>query len=114
MLSLSVTLFALAGSGPCVTIQNRNPCTANGTLALGATCAETETAQTSQLTFDQYVAFLEAAPNKPPAICQSGADYVTESTELETLCREQGSFCSYQLKQEVAQRNQIIKIFNLQ
>lgn len=81
----------------------------NGLISRGATCAETITGVTSQLTMGQTLDALEAQPGKPPAIWQSADDYGEETTELQVACRILGDSCSYELKQMIEKRKDLLE-----
>lgn len=116
--------FAQALSGcQTITIQARNPCFVNGEISLGATCANTITSETTQLTTAQALDMLEARPARPdpdhpdqtlpahpPGVFQSADDYGEETTELETACRLLGGDCSYALRATVATHKKVMEL----
>jgi hypothetical protein len=92
-------------------VPNTNPCTAAGALTNGAICAETITGIKSELSFDQYLEFLEPQeeredplnpgqilPKRGGAICQSTSDWGRMKTALEQACRILAKKCSYELR----------------
>ncbi len=103
-----LSIFGLVVLSSCVTIPNTMVCTAAGRLSVGAICAETLTAKTSDMTFDQYIAFLEpqpaisGLPERSGALCQSSDDWNKMKTALEQACRELGAACSNDTKASIA------------
>ena len=79
--------------------KTQRPVLSQGSLK-GGICSHTLTSEKSTMTFEQFVAFLEAdeAQKKGAAICMSATDWGTLKTELETACRELGGRCSYAIK----------------
>jgi len=96
LLSLSLTVSS------CVTLPNTKACSVAGTLLGGAICAETLTGVKSEMTFDEYMEFLEPQEAPTPragAICQSAEDWGKQKTALEQACRELGSNCKKETRQ---------------
>lgn len=87
----------------CVTIPNTRNCAVAGRLAAGAFCSDTLTGETSDMTLDQFIAFLEPQiePPRAGAICQSAEDFSKVKTVLEQACRELGSRCSYEFRKMI-------------
>lgn len=121
---LFLSLFVSALSG-CATIPNTTVCTVAGVFSAGAICAETLTPNTSSMTLDEYLAFLEpqaerpdpANPGKtlPPragAMCQSADDWNAQKTALEQTCRLLGPRCSYQVKKAIKSLNSAMRYLN--
>jgi hypothetical protein len=111
-------MMALSG---CETVQitARHPCALNQTFALGATCADTISSVTNQITEADAIAMLQAqqavtnpdgstTPAHAPAIFQSADDYGTETIEMDTACRLLGNNCSYELEQTVRTRKDFL------
>lgn len=96
---LSLVLLSLTSS--CVTVRDGLVCAVAGKLEAGAICSHLLTPTTSQLTFEEFVAFLEAqaSPPRGPAVCMPSEDWNAMKTELETACRELGSRCSLATQQ---------------
>lgn len=103
--SLSVLALLVSACGTTTQIPNTMVCTSAGSLHNGAICAETITGNTSDMTFEMFLDFLEpkeAGPFNPArsgAICQSSADWGKQKTALEQACRAMGARCSYEIKQ---------------
>ena len=98
--------------GSHIVIPNTEACTAAGILSAGAICAETLTNKARDLTFDEYLDFLEPQVKRPDpahpgeflparggAICQSVDDWNAQKTALELACRVLGKNCTYQMHQ---------------
>lgn len=109
-----LSILALSLSA-CVTVPNTKACAVKGILSAGAICAETLTGLTSEMTFDEFLTFLEAQPDTSDpnhlgeirpghaaAIVQSADDWNKQKTALEQACRELGNSCSYQIKEALA------------
>jgi hypothetical protein len=100
LLLLSSSSLALAS---CVTVvPNTTQCTVAGSFEAGAICAETNTGIISEMTPDEFIAFLLPSDGyltgKPRAgaVCQSAADYNAMKTALEQACRILGKRCRFQ------------------
>lgn len=78
-----------------MTIHNEKVCAVAGTVSAGAICAETLSNKTSDLSFEQFLDFLEASSSHGAAVCMSAADFNTLKTDLELACRKLGSQCLY-------------------
>ena len=86
-------------------MPNTVACSAAGSLSAGAICAETVTHKTSDLTFDEYISFLEpqpassGLPARAGAICESPADWNAMATALEQECKALGGQCGPSIKE---------------
>lgn len=89
LLSLSLT--------SCITVPNVEVCSTAGLISDGAVCSATNTGQTSALTFDQFVNFLEASqsPAKAASVCMSASDFSRVKTALQQACKE--AHCEFDL-----------------
>ena len=95
--------FAIAAlSSGCVTIPNSESCSAAGSLARGAVCAESLTGKTRDMTFEEYLEFLEPNEKRAGAVCQSAEDAGKVKTALEQACRMLGKRCTYEIQQAIA------------
>lgn len=112
-LSWLVTFASMALSA-CVSVPNTRTCTAAGSVAQGAICAETLTGRTSEMDLDEFLDFLEPQEERPDparpgqrlparagALCQSSEDWNKMKTALEQACRELGRRCSYEVEQQL-------------
>jgi hypothetical protein len=105
----------------CVTVPPTNPCSVNGMLANGATCANTSSGVTTQLTMAQALEIIEAQPTEhpdpnpsaspgstlpahPAGVFESAHDWDADSVVLQEACRELGARCSYATQQVIARR----------
>src|SRR5689334_11961796 len=95
-LSLSALLLSCAG----VEIPNTRVCVVAGKLSAGGDCAYTGSATTEQMSFEEFVDFLEAREERPDpkdpakrlpakgaALCQSSEDWTRAKTALEQACK---------------------------
>jgi len=112
---LFLVLFSLLGSGCAIQIPNTKVCTVSGILLNGGDCAYTLSDDTESMTFDQFMEFLEAQPERPDpdrpgstlparggALCQSADDWNAQKTALEKLCKKYKGACTFEMKQAVA------------
>lgn len=109
-----------------VTIQEATFVAATGgTLSAGCDVTHLISADSSFLTEDECLQFLQLQTHTDPtdptktivdhyaAIALSLNDFTTLKTELETICRDLGSHCTYALQTAIASMNaQIAKIKN--
>lgn len=93
--SLLLSLFLLTAS--CVTLPNNKLCSVSGVLADGAICATSISHETSELTLDEFILFLEPTEARGGAICQSAEDWGRLKTALEKACRLLGNRCTPEL-----------------
>jgi hypothetical protein len=93
-----------------VTVPNTRACTVAGVISAGAMCAETITGIQSDLSFDEFLDFLEPQEERPDpahpgqtlparggAVCQSASDWGAQKTALEQACRILGRRCPPEL-----------------
>jgi hypothetical protein len=106
-----LALFALTANLACVTIPAVKKCSVAGTLSGGMDCANTQTGETSSLTLEETIEFLEpqlerhdpdhpgkTLPARAGAVCQSAEDESKIKTALEQACRELGRRCSPEIR----------------
>lgn len=101
--SLFLLLLSLV-SCQGVQIKDEQICAAAGKISAGANCSHLLTTETSTLTLDEFLAFLEADPStgRGAALCMSPGGWGEMKTELETACRYLGSRCSKQVQAFIA------------
>lgn len=92
---LCLALFVTVSG--CVSVPVTTGCTVAGTMSAGAICATTS-GETSEMTLDEFLNFLEPTELRGGAICQSAEDYKKQKVALEQACRELGPRCSYELQ----------------
>lgn len=98
LLSLSISVLF---SG-CVTVRDGVVCTAAGQVSDGAVCSHTIQDKTFDMTFEEYIAFLEPqpetsdSPGRGGAVCMSSEDFQNMKTALEQACRYLGNKCKFQ------------------
>lgn len=110
LLLLSLVLITSSG---CVSIPNTRACTAKGLVSDGAICVESNTHVTSEISFDEFIRFLEAQPDSEDtahpgqiiqghgsAMCESAEDWNKKKTLIEQMCRILGKRCSYEQMME--------------
>lgn len=112
-----------------MTIPSSRPCAAYGVLAGGARCKDSLSSNGVDLTFYEYLDFLESQverecvpvpgmnvcaefpksesqkvllPQRGSAVCYSADDYKTLKTSLETACRKLGWRCSYEIRDAIS------------
>lgn len=68
-----------------------------GILSAGAFYADSGDKTTGSLTFDDWIAFLEAKPGKDghgAALCMSPSDYAKIKTAMQEACQQLGGSCT--------------------
>lgn len=100
LISLSFLICALPS---CVTVPNVKGCSVAGRLSAGATCAESLSQKTSEMTLHEFLTFLEPdqATQKGGAICFSSVDAQKLITALLQACQKAGSFCKRETVQQI-------------
>lgn len=114
LLSLSSLSFT-ASSCQSIQISDKEVCSVTGKLSAGGTCTHTLSDEIHYKTFEQYIDWLSAKPERPDpdhegqklpphgaALCMSANDWAAMKTELETACRLLGKNCSWAMKQTIA------------
>jgi hypothetical protein len=74
-------------------------CAVAGHLIVGMDCAFTGHDETSQMSMQQEVKFLEDG-----ALCMSSVDYLRLKNAVESLCYKMGSACQYEQLQATTAR----------
>lgn len=108
-LFLALLVSASLNSG-CVTIKNARVCSVLGLVQDGMTCTETLTAKKTDIDAQAEVELLEPQPERDDpehpgqllpkragAMCMSAKDWNEMKTALETLCRQVGRECQYEI-----------------
>lgn len=99
---LWLSSFALLSASSCsVTVPNVTVCGVAGSLNDGAMCAETLTSKTTDMTFVQFLEFLEPTDKRGGALCLSTADYAKIKTTIEQACKK-GKFCSEEIEKTIS------------
>lgn len=101
-----VSLLSVSLLLSCTTVKDITTCSVAGTLMAGGICSHSLIPDTKDLTFDEFVSFLEPQPANPadnlpakgPAVCMASVDYSEMKSELESACRELGPRCSVKLQ----------------
>lgn len=102
-LLLCLSLLSLINSS-CVTIKDKKVCAVAGVLSAGANCSNFISNDTEEMSFDQFLDFLEprietpTSTGKGAALCMSSEDFGEMKTEIETMCRMLGDRCAYSTK----------------
>ncbi len=103
---LFLTLLVSALSS-CVVIPVRTAYTVAGEMDNGALCAKSNGQPCPDLSFDEFLDFLEpaeateTAPARAGAVCVSFEDDQKQKTALEQACRSLGNRCSFETKQMI-------------
>jgi len=110
---LSLILLSACGS---VQIQDAETCTVAGVLSAGANCSHLVSSDTSEMTMDEFLYFLEAhaatttTPAQGSAICMSSIDFGNVKTELDTMCRLLGKHCTKAVQAVITQMQSMIDL----
>jgi hypothetical protein len=85
----------------------------SGTISAGGNCVRTLSPETRQLSFDEFLDFLEASeeiknpdgtvlrPAKGAALCQSSDDFNKIKTALEQACYALKKRCTFEMQQVI-------------
>lgn len=123
LLGLSLSSLSFIGSGcDSIEIKDKVTCSVSGSLARGATCTHTLTGDISYKSFEEYLDWLEAKPERPDpshpgallpahgaALAMSSKDWGEFKTELEIACRLLKNRCSYEMKQAIVNLEKILQ-----
>ena len=77
-------------------------------MSAGAICANTLDDKTEDLPLKDFLAFLEASPEKGPAICVSTDDFAKLQIALEQACRKLGK-CTKAVEEEIKKVSSRVK-----
>lgn len=126
-LLLSSLLFSTILLSSCsnLEIKDTTGCAVAGIILAGADCFHTLTDDTEHLSTDDFLDMLEAKdapyidsngvmiPAHPAAIVIPAADYVVIKTDLEILCANAGSSCTFEQKKILQRMSAFIKKLNI-
>lgn len=113
---LCSSLLALLTLSACsIQVKDTEVCAAAGLVSAGASCAHTLSDDHRELSFEQFIDFLEPQPQRPnpsdpktplpargAALCMSPDDWNSLKTSLEEACKKLGGGCSYEMKQKLS------------
>lgn len=109
---LILFVSGLLASCASIRIPETEVCGVAGVLQAGANCALTLSPKTREMTFEEFVEFLEPQPartvngkklpERGAAMCQSADDFNKLKTTLEQACEKLGKNCTYEMKQTIA------------
>jgi len=91
-----------------MTIADKIGCSPAGAVFAGGICSHTNHDETFDLSFDEFINFLEpqeakaGRPAKGAAVCFSSIDTQKIVTELKTACRLLKKSCSFETKKLIA------------
>jgi hypothetical protein len=100
-LSVKISLVSFALLTSCATVPNARVCAVAGVLQAGADCAYTLSDDLEAMTMDEFLAWLEPAPERGPAMCVSAYDWGRIKTALEQACKAAGPKCTYEVIKEI-------------
>lgn len=112
---LILLAFAISLSGCKIEIEDTKECAVAGVLSAGMNCAWRISGETSEMTLDQTIEFLEPQPERPDpanpkkmlparagAICRSAEDARKQQTALKQACRKLGKACTLEMRELIA------------
>ena len=91
-----------------MTIPDSTVCTAAGAITAGADCGTTNSGIHSQLSGDQYIAWLNPSASKAAAICESAQDFGNMITAMDEFCTDIGDYCSEENKAQIENLKSIL------
>lgn len=99
-------------AGCSVELPNIRVCAVSGTLLAGADCAYTNSDDTEEMDFEEFMDFLEPRPERPDpknpkkklpahgaALIVSPSDWTRQKNALELACQKLGNACTLEMKQ---------------
>lgn len=72
-----------------------------GRIQAGGICAYTLSDETEDLTAQEFVAFLEPAPERGPALCLASSSFANIQIALEQACRKLGKACTKEMAENI-------------
>ena len=95
--NLLLILLILKGLSSCaLQVPNVKACAVKGVLSSGAICAHSNTDDTLDLTFDEFLYFLEPDVNRGGAICIPPKDWASIKTFIEQTCGMKDIKCIFE------------------
>lgn len=122
MIFLLLSVLTLLVSCVDIKIQDTEVCTVAGKLIAGGDCAHTLKPDTRQMSFEEFVKFLEPQEEiknekgeiiqaaRGPALCQSSNDWNKMKTTLEQACELLKDRCTYELKQTIERLDTLLQV----
>lgn len=68
--------------------------------------------QQRDMSFDEFLDFLEPNEVRGGAVCQSASDMMKIKNALEQLCRLAGKYCTYEQRQMISNFNKSLNVLN--
>lgn len=105
MKNFLLSLVLISTCSCAVVVPNTKVCAVAGVLQAGAVCTETLTGVESEMTFEEFVAWVEPdvtpGQERGPAVLMSSKDYAEAQTALEQACRVLGARCTPAVKKTI-------------
>ncbi len=112
MLKALLSLFLLLNLSCAVQVPNVKACATAGVFSAGADCVTTISGEHTELSFDQWLEFLEPQPEKKKddgsvipergaAVCLSSDDWTSLKTAIMKLCEKVGTWCKKEEKEKI-------------
>jgi len=83
-------------------IKNQKVCTVAGIIQAGANCATTLSGEKSEMTYEEFIYFLEPQSDRSGAMAQSADDYSETKVALEQACILLKNKCTYEMKRIIS------------
>lgn len=109
-----LVVSALLSACSQIPVKETKVCGVAGVLQAGANCALTFSKipeKESQMTFEEFVEFLEPQPERVvngkklpargAALCQSADDWNAHATALQQACEKLKSACTYEMRKQI-------------
>lgn len=106
-ISLNALLTILFLSSCATEIPDIEVCAIGLSLETGATCVNSNSDKSRELTGAQFVAFVEPSDSKAPALCMSSTDFSKLKTAIEQLCHRLGQKCKKETEQWITKLESI-------
>lgn len=114
------TILSLFLAGCSVQLPNIRVCATSGTILAGADCAWTNSDDTEELTFEEWMDFLEPRPDSKDAkgrkikghgaaLCVSPSDWTRQKNALESACVKLGNACTLEMKSALQEADGRVK-----
>lgn len=108
-LHLLVLFASTLSSLRCATLPNVEFCSAASPISAGANCAFTLSEKTREMTYYEFLDFLEPNKERGGALCASAKDFEEYKNAMEKACRLLGPRCKKEVVQALAVMDRLQK-----
>lgn len=91
-----------------VEIPDITACKPKSKVSLGGDCGSINSGLHNEKNPTEFLAWLDANPKKPEAICASADDFGRLITALDLFCTDIGDYCTLEMQQQITNLESIV------